>query len=140
MSLGPKMPWIRRHRVASLTRDPTMKPTSALRVFLTQRGAEAPLAEQPRLPAAPAADASLPRLVVNTERRFQTHLGFGGAFTEAAATVWQGLPEAAREQLLRDWFDQPAATATRWAGTSSSRITPGRSPRFIPRSWRPAWP
>lgn len=81
-----------------------MKPTG-LRVLQTQRGAAAPLAEQPRLHAAPAADPSLPRLVVNTERRFQTHLGFGGAFTEAAATVWQALPEPAREQLLRDCFD-----------------------------------
>jgi glucosylceramidase len=47
----------------------------------------------------------LPRLVVDTAQRHQSHLGFGGAFTEAAATVWQGLPEAAREQLLRDYFD-----------------------------------
>ena len=81
-----------------------MTPKS-LRVFVTQRGGAAPLAEQPQLPAARAADSALPRLVVNTERRFQTHLGFGGAFTEAAATVWQALPQAAREQLLRDCFD-----------------------------------
>ncbi len=47
----------------------------------------------------------LPRLVIDTSRRYQTHLGFGGAFTEAAATVWQALPEAQREQLLRDYFD-----------------------------------
>jgi glucosylceramidase len=47
----------------------------------------------------------LPRLDVDTTERYQTHLGFGGAFTEAAAMVWQGLPEAAREQLLRDYFD-----------------------------------
>ena len=77
-----------------------------LRSHLTQRGGAAPLAEQPALALAGAADASLPRLVVNTERRFQTHLGFGGAFTEAAASVWQGLPETAREQLLRDYFDR----------------------------------
>ena len=79
--------------------------TTRLRVFLTARDGAAPLAEQPALQAASADDASLPRLVVNTERRFQTHLGFGGAFTEAAATVWQSLPESARTQLLRDYFD-----------------------------------
>jgi glucosylceramidase len=82
-----------------------MKPTTSLRVFLSQRGDAAPLTERPPLAMANAADGSLPRLVVNTERRFQTQLGFGGAFTEAAATVWQGLPEGAREQLLRDYFD-----------------------------------
>jgi len=55
----------------------------------------------------PASDggALLPRVVVDTRRRFQTHLGFGGAFTEAAATVWRGLPEPMQEQLLRDYFD-----------------------------------
>ena len=45
------------------------------------------------------------RIAVDTSRRRQVHLGFGGAFTEAAATVWLGLPEAARTQLLRDYFD-----------------------------------
>ncbi|EHR69848.1 O-glycosyl hydrolase [Burkholderiales bacterium JOSHI_001] len=49
--------------------------------------------------------APLPKLVVHPEQAFQSHLGFGGAFTEAAATVWQDLPETAREQLLRDYFD-----------------------------------
>ena len=82
-----------------------MMSTTTLRVFLTARDTGARLTEQPALPVASADDASLPRLAVNTERRFQTHLGFGGAFTEAAATVWQSLPESARTQLLRDYFD-----------------------------------
>ena len=76
-----------------------------LRHFLTARGGISPLAEQPAPPAASADHAPLPRLMVNTTRRFQTHLGFGGAFTESAATVWQGLPQAARTQLLHDYFD-----------------------------------
>lgn len=79
--------------------------SNKLRVFMTRRDGAAPLAEHAGLPAGEDADPSLPRLLVNTERRFQTHLGFGGAFTEAAATVWQSLPEAAREQLLCDCFD-----------------------------------
>ena len=83
-----------------------MKPTTSLRVFLTQRDSTARLAEQTPLAAASAADASLPRLVVNTERRFQTMEGFGGAFTEAAAVTWQRLSETQRERLLRDYFDR----------------------------------
>ena len=82
-------------------------PNSTLRQFVTARDDSSPLAERPA-PAhanADAVDAALPRLFVNTDQRFQTHLGFGGAFTEAAATVWQGLPEAARTQLLHDYFD-----------------------------------
>jgi glucosylceramidase len=84
-----------------------MKPTTtSLRVFLTQKDSTARLAEQPPLVAAGAADAALARLLVNTERRFQTMEGFGGAFTEAAAVTWQRLSEARREQLLRDYFDR----------------------------------
>jgi glucosylceramidase len=78
------------------------------RFVLSAREGDLRLAEQPLPPpagTAPVRMTRLPRLVVDTTRRFQTHLGFGGAFTEAAATVWQGLPEAAREQLLRDYFD-----------------------------------
>ena len=88
-----------------------MKSTPSLRVVLSARDTGARLSEQAplaALAAAPQIDPSLPCLVVNTERRFQKHLGFGGAFTEAAATVWQGLPEAARAQLLRDYFDPVA--------------------------------
>ena len=88
-----------------------MKSTPSLRVVLSARDTGARLSEQAplaALAAGPQIDPALPCLVVNTERRFQTHLGFGGAFTEAAATVWQGLPEAARAQLLRDYFDPVA--------------------------------
>ena len=63
------------------------------------------LAGQPLPQAGRQEHRQLPRIVVDTAHRYQTHLGFGGAFTEAAASVWQGLPEAAREQLLTDYFD-----------------------------------
>ena len=75
-----------------------------MRWFLSARDGGAPMAEQPALP--PLADAGhLPSLRVDTSRRFQVVEGFGGAFTEAAATVWQSLGDAAREQLLHDYFD-----------------------------------
>ncbi len=50
-------------------------------------------------------DARLPTVVVDTSRRYQVIEGFGGAFTEAAASVWQALGDAAREALLLDYFD-----------------------------------
>lgn len=37
--------------------------------------------------------------------RYQTIEGFGGAFTEAAATVWQQLPPPARDEVIRAYFD-----------------------------------
>ena len=76
-----------------------------MRFVLSARDGSARLTEQPPPPRADAGDPSLPRLVIDTVQRFQTHLGFGGAFTEAAAITWQQLPAAARDQLLRDYFD-----------------------------------
>ena len=84
-----------------------MQVSLTMRQFLTARDGGARLGEQPPLQPC-AADTNLPLLFVNTERRFQTLEGFGGAFTEAAAVTWQRLGEAQREQLLRDYFDRDA--------------------------------
>jgi glucosylceramidase len=75
------------------------------RFVISARQGDLRLSEGPGRRFAPGHVAGLPRLALDTTRRCQAHLGFGGAFTEAAATVWLGLPEAAREQLLRDCFD-----------------------------------
>lgn len=75
-----------------------------LRVFLTQQSGSERLTEQsPLLPG--ASKASLPLIEVSSARTFQTFLGFGGAFTEAAALTWQALEVATRSELLRDYFD-----------------------------------
>lgn len=75
-----------------------------MRPFVSARDGNERLAEQTSLQ--PLAQAGqLPQLLVDTSRRFQTIEGFGGAFTEAAATVWQGLGPAARDELLHDYFD-----------------------------------
>ena len=76
-----------------------------MRYFLTSQDGGARLTAQ--APLEPGrGDSSLPLLLVNSKRRFQTLLGFGGAFTEAAAVTWQHLGAAKREQLLRDCFDR----------------------------------
>ena len=68
----------------------------------------------PQLPLQAEADAashtashtSAPaRLWVDTSRRFQRLEGFGGAFTEAAATTWLKLSPAQREAFMRACFD-----------------------------------
>jgi len=45
-----------------------------------------------------------PSVFVETSRRMQTLLGFGGAFTEAAALTWQQLPSALGDALLSAYF------------------------------------
>jgi glucosylceramidase len=74
----------------------------------SRHGQELRLSPQPPLhPAAePGAHARAPvRLWVDSQRRFQTLEGFGGAFTEAAATTWQKLSPGQREALLQAYFD-----------------------------------
>jgi glucosylceramidase len=78
-----------------------------VRWFLTSRASGERLAEQPPLQPG-RGDASLPLLRVNTERRFQTLEGFGGAFTEAAAVTWQRLSPTVRQQALVDCFSADA--------------------------------
>ena len=75
-----------------------------MRSVLTAQDGAGPLAAQPMLPAASAADSALPRVWVDSSRQFQTLLGFGGAFTEAAATTWQQLPPAQQAAVLQACF------------------------------------
>jgi glucosylceramidase len=46
----------------------------------------------------------VPHVLVNPNRTFQEVLGFGAAFTEAAAVTWKELPAAQAEQVLQDYF------------------------------------
>ena len=81
-----------------------MRQPAKLRWFLTAQHSPARLTEQAAPPTAPAA-ADLPSVFVDPARQFQTVLGFGGAFTEAAAVTWQQLGPAARAALLQGYFD-----------------------------------
>jgi glucosylceramidase len=63
----------------------------------------------PQAALAPAAEpqahaSATARLWVDSTRRFQRVLGFGGAFTEAAAITWLKLSPTQRERLLREYF------------------------------------
>ncbi|UXH80747.1 glycoside hydrolase family 30 protein [Roseateles amylovorans] len=98
---------------------PTSQPASPLRWTLSAKGADLAtstrFAEQPPLTLTDAAGVAaqpslqgLPQLAVNSQRAFQRIEGFGGAFTEAAATTWQQLPPEEADALLRAYFDADA--------------------------------
>ena len=74
-----------------------------IRSFLTSQEGEKRLAAQQTLPTAPA-EGEMASLWVDSAHRFQTLLGFGGAFTESAAVTWQKLSVARREELLHAYF------------------------------------
>jgi glucosylceramidase len=85
------------------TQASAMTAQPSIRCFLTARDTGARLTEQPQLPAVDV-ESGLPTILVNTERKFQQILGFGGAFTEASAVNWLGLGTARRQQLLEACF------------------------------------
>ena len=49
-------------------------------------------------------NSTLPSVWLDSNIRFQTIEGFGGAFTESSAYVWHQLPQLARSQVLRNYF------------------------------------
>jgi glucosylceramidase len=81
---------------ATTTAFPAPIPLAAQ--LLTDRGffALAPL-EEP--------DEDIPTIIIDDKKTFQTILGFGGAFTDAAASVFARLPRDAQEQFLKACFD-----------------------------------
>src|SRR5674476_433444 len=50
-------------------------------------------------------DEDIPTIIIDDKKTFQTILGFGGAFTDAAATVFAKLSKDAQEQFLKACFD-----------------------------------
>jgi glucosylceramidase len=76
-----------------------------LRSWLSSRDSGERLAEQPALSWQEGSASAGPSVFVDPNRRMQALLGFGGAFTEAAALTWQQLAPAAAEEFLRACFD-----------------------------------
>lgn len=60
--------------------------------------------------------ASGDEISIDTEKRFQSILGFGGAFTDASCYLLSRMAPAAREQLMEDFF-----------GSSGLRLSVGRT-------------
>jgi glucosylceramidase len=49
-----------------------------------------------------------PSLFLDPSQKFQTLLGIGGAFTDAAAETWAKLPAEKQEELMKAYFDKAA--------------------------------
>ena len=88
-----------------------MNGQNACRLYLTARDSNARLSPQEPVAWGPVTDDDQPSILVRTQNRCQTIEGFGGAFTEAAATVLQKLPAPLREQVLHAYFDPEEGNA-----------------------------
>ncbi|WP_163133117.1 glycoside hydrolase family 30 beta sandwich domain-containing protein [Agarivorans sp. Alg241-V36] len=45
-------------------------------------------------------------IAVNSKEKYQSHIGFGGAFTEAAASTFHEMPEALQEEFIKAYFNK----------------------------------
>lgn len=50
-------------------------------------------------------------VLVDSSKEFQTHLGFGGAFTEASAHVYSNTSEANQKKIIEAYFDKEKGLA-----------------------------
>ena len=50
-------------------------------------------------------DEDIPTIMIDDRKTFQTILGFGGAFTDAASDTFAKLPKESQERFLKDCFD-----------------------------------
>jgi glucosylceramidase len=82
--------------------------SSGLSCWLSSRDSGERLAAQPAVQWAHSPLPPGPCVHVDTTRRMQTLVGFGGAFTEAAALTWQQLAPAAAQQFLQACFSPTA--------------------------------
>jgi len=75
-----------------------------LRQFSTARDTVQRLTELTPIELMPVTDDSEPSIFVDSSVQFQTFLGFGGAFTEAASVTLDKLPANQRQEILRAYF------------------------------------
>jgi glucosylceramidase len=74
--------------------------------YLTARDTSDRLTKQAPVILDARAPAELPAVLVHPSARFQTIEGFGGAFTEAAATVLDRMSPENRQRILTAYFDR----------------------------------
>lgn len=79
--------------------------SKSIRHFLTARDTGDQLNEKSPLTFQNKTDAGLSSVFINPDIRFQAVEGFGGAFTEAAATTLQKLSPVNQDRILKAYFD-----------------------------------
>jgi glucosylceramidase len=75
------------------------------------------LAEIGSLASDNSSDPARASVFVDPGKHFQTFKGFGGAFTEAAAVTFAGLPSAQQEEVLTAYFDAEGGHGYRFCRT-----------------------
>lgn len=79
--------------------------------FCTARDTAQRLAELKPIVFESAENASEPAVFIDTNVKYQTFLGFGGAFTEAAAVTLNKMPSQQRQEIMAAYFSPDTGNA-----------------------------
>ena len=82
-------------------------PQTKIAVFRTARDTGERLAAMPELAFQPAQPGAMsPSIMIDARVTYQEYLGFGGAFTEAAAVTLRKMPPEKQAEILNAYFNQ----------------------------------
>ena len=89
---------------------PDKDASTRIKVFQTAKETSDRLTEKPslefgKIPSERFNDNRLPSILLDDNKKFQTILGFGGAFTEAGAVTLLKLSPQNKEKILKAYFD-----------------------------------
>lgn len=82
-----------------------MSDTHIIEIFRTAKDTGERLSAGSNLRFTPSAGKTLSSVCIDSRKRFQTIEGFGGAFTEAAASTFYKMEPEAQSAILRAYFD-----------------------------------
>lgn len=82
-----------------------MKKNQKIRQFCTAEGTEYKISELSPLTFSGKCREGCPAVILDKQKTFQTIEGFGGAFTEAAATTFYKMKPHVQKEILKAYFD-----------------------------------
>ncbi|MBN1384670.1 MAG: glycoside hydrolase family 30 protein [Elusimicrobia bacterium] len=82
-----------------------MKKNLKVRQFCTSQGTQHRISELPPIVFYDKCKEAFPAVILDKQKIFQTIEGFGGAFTEAAATTFYKMNSLVQEEILKAYFD-----------------------------------
>jgi len=75
------------------------------KIFRTAKNSRERLSEIGTVTLQQTFDTTIPVIAINPQQRFQTHIGFGGAFTEAAAYTLSEVSKDIRAEAIKAYYD-----------------------------------
>ena len=77
-----------------------------IKLFQTAKDTKDRISKTGELTLSPIFKTNTPMIVLNPNQTYQTHIGFGGAFTESAAYTLSLLPQKKQDEIIHAYFSK----------------------------------